>query len=243
MEENSSEKRSLVLAQATEKLGDLLEGYEGQTWIRSLIQLIPFGLGSAFDVAASGKAFDYRRRRMRVFFDELASGAAPLSEEVIESEDFLHCYFRTVEAADRSRVDSKIRRLARLLRCGFSSTELAGVDEFEELLASIDSVSDREFSVLVLLRRYEISATGKHVENELARVGTYWHQFRHDAIHDCGVRRDELNAFLMRIERSGLYARIAGSYYDYDGNSGKTTPIFHRLEQLLRDYEGEGFDT
>jgi hypothetical protein len=94
----------------------LVERYERQPIIRGLVQLVPFGIGSALDTALAVKFQEYRTDRLREFFDELGTGEVPLTPDLIESDDFLHCYFATVGAVVKSYRKEKVRYLARLLR-------------------------------------------------------------------------------------------------------------------------------
>jgi hypothetical protein len=54
--------------------------------------------------------------RLRTFYTELADGEHELTPGLIDSEDFLHAYFATVQAAARTKHRDKIRAFARLLR-------------------------------------------------------------------------------------------------------------------------------
>ena len=51
----------------------ILGRYEKKPVIRGLIQLIPFGIGSGFDVALITKLNNIRNDRIKEFFDELSS--------------------------------------------------------------------------------------------------------------------------------------------------------------------------
>ncbi len=96
-------------------IDDLMNLYD-QPVIRSLIQLIPCGVGSAFDFFIMNKIQDIRKERLRTFFDELGSGEIELTNNLIESEDFLHCYFATLRAALNTRRREKVRMFAGLLK-------------------------------------------------------------------------------------------------------------------------------
>ena len=87
--------------------------YEHNPIIRALVQLIPFGFGSAADVALVTTIENIREERAHTFFDELASQDLILTEEQIENEDFLHSYFATTRAALNTRRREKIRLFAR----------------------------------------------------------------------------------------------------------------------------------
>src|SRR6185369_6104744 len=55
------------------------------------------------------------RERVGALFRYLDESGAVLTPELIESNDFLHCFTITVRAAQRTRRHEKIRLLARLL--------------------------------------------------------------------------------------------------------------------------------
>ena len=40
--------------------------------------------------------------------------------------------------------------------------------------------------------------------------------------------------FLAKVERTGLYLRITGAFMNYTGNIGKTTSLFQRLLEFVK---------
>lgn len=82
----------------------LLLKYKKNPVLRGLVQLIPFGIGSGLDVAITVKLANIMQERMTTFFDEFGNGSIELSPELLDSEDFLHCYFSTVKAAMNTRL-------------------------------------------------------------------------------------------------------------------------------------------
>jgi hypothetical protein len=74
----------------------LVRRYEFQPALKALLQLVP--MAAAFDSGLLAMFRQYEAERLRVFFDELGSGAIELTTATIESEDFLHCYFQTLRA-------------------------------------------------------------------------------------------------------------------------------------------------
>jgi hypothetical protein len=101
----------------------LLEAYADSPVIRSLVQLVPGGLGSAFDVGLQHRADKLKEKRLKIFFDELAIGSVELTQEIIENDDFLHCFFIAAAAATRSRRAEKTKLFAKLLKSSISFTE------------------------------------------------------------------------------------------------------------------------
>ena len=58
------------------KVKPLLERYEGNRVIRGLIQLVPFGIGSAVDVVLVKTLEKMQENRARSYFDALVKGGA-----------------------------------------------------------------------------------------------------------------------------------------------------------------------
>lgn len=207
---------------------ELLARYEQRPLIRGLVQLVPLGIGSAVESALLTKLNQYRAERLREFFDELGAGRLSLTEEIVESEDFLYCYFATINAVLRSRRGEKARFLARLLKGGFDGF-VENVDEYEELVALTDDLSHRELAVLALLARHESENPMRPGDNALQRATRFWPQFVADAGSKLGIPTSLLAAMLRRLQRSGCYEEFTGAYLDYTGGLGRTTELYHRL--------------
>jgi len=56
----------------------LIQRYEHSAVLRALVQLIPYGIGSAVEAMALTKANNIRRQRAKIFFDELGKGERDL---------------------------------------------------------------------------------------------------------------------------------------------------------------------
>jgi hypothetical protein len=221
---------------AVSKVLNIVERYERSAVIRALVQLIPMSIGSAADTALLTRVQEIRAERARVFFDELGTGKEELRPELLESNEFLHCYFATVTAALRTHRTEKIQALARLLRSSMVSGKIDVIDEYEEFLAILDELSHRELLVLVTLAEIEERHPREGDENDLQRTNRYWDQFVQKLEADLSIRRAEVDSILTRLNRTGCYETFTGGFFDYTGGKGKITPLFHRLKELsLRD--------
>ncbi len=206
---------------------------------KALFQLIPFGVGGAADSLIQHRAEEMRSERLRVFFDEIAEGEHCLSEEIINSNDFLHSYFATLNAVIRTKREEKIQLLAMLLKSSASSRyQDSDTDEFDEFVSVLETLSLREFRSLVKLRELESAQARVQDENDLQHALRYWPEFQAFMIDEIGILNDELPSFLAKIERTGLYLRLTGGFMDYEGDIGYTTNLFERL--LYRIEEGRG---
>ena len=72
----------------------LANSYESNPILKGLVKLIPNGssVDSVFSVAWS----NYKKAKLKVFFDELANGKIELTEGIVSSNEFLHAFFRTL---------------------------------------------------------------------------------------------------------------------------------------------------
>jgi NRPS condensation-like uncharacterized protein len=212
-------------------VGKISESYSNKPYIQSLLKLLPYW--GAPDTLLQKRADEIRIDRMRAFFDELAIGQHELTEDLIQSEDFLHCYFSTIKAALNTRRRDKIRMMARLLNSYLSPSMNTTTDEYEELLAVLDAISFREFNVLHSLYQLEQSNPGD--ENNLGNINKYWEEFKDKVMAEVKIPQKSLSAFMAKIERTGLYLRITGGFYDYEGDKGRTTPLFGRLLAFIKE--------
>jgi hypothetical protein len=219
----------MKLARSAESL---VQRYERSATIRALVQPVPFSLGSALDTAVLTRMQSIRADRTREFFDELEKGAAELRPELLESNDFLHCFSVTTDAALRTHRAEKFRAFARLLRASTTQGRISGVAEYEELFSILEDLSDRELAMLSLLDRYEAKYPKIEGENELQRANRYWAEFSNRLVAELGIHHDEIDALLTRLNRSGCYETITGAYISYTGGKGKTTPTYQKLKAL-----------
>lgn len=220
-------------------IGKLSKEYSKKPGIQALLQLVP-GWGSV-DTLMKHRAEEIRMDRLRTFFDELANGDIELTEELISKEDFLHFYFATLRAAINTRQREKIRMLARFLLSGLRDNFEPSADEYEELLDILGTITIREFGVLYDLYNYEKSYPKSATENELQNATRYWPQAIAEITKKYDIPQDSFEAFLAKIERTGLYLRITGGFMNYSGNIGKTTTLFRRLlEFVKKESNGSG---
>lgn len=215
----------------------LVNRYERSALIRGLVQLIPLSIGSALDTAVLTRVQAIRADRARELFDELACGEQELTAELLENNDFLHCFFATCEAALKTHRAEKIRMFARLLRSSTVEGNFSGIDEYEEFLGILNELSYRELALLTFLEGYEtrFPKTGPG-ENEIHRAMRFWKDFCDQMITDFGINDNEINAVLHRLNRSGCYETFTTELvHSLKRNKGKTTPTFQRLKSLALD--------
>lgn len=213
-------------------VGKLSCQYDDKPIIQALLQLIP-GWGAA-DTLLQRRADEIRSERIFTFFEELASGTQSLTQELIQEEDFLHSYFCTLRAVINTRRREKIKLFAKLLDSSIDPVFSVSPDEYEELLSILDEISLREFNALYKLMKFEVSNPIQKDQSILQNAKEYWEQYRNSITEEIGIPLESFNAFMAKTERTGLYTRITGMYWDYSGDIGKTTTLLSRLIALLK---------
>lgn len=211
--------------------------YEKNPVIRGLIQLIPFGIGSAVDTAVAVNLTKIREERSRSFFDELARGGINLSEEQISNENFLHAFFSTTKAVLNTRRREKIKLFGKLFAtfCKNSDFEdLELLDEFEEILAILDDLSYQEYLILLILQQNENSVPPDHSSKHiLARTDVYWENFLEEVERKLRIPRNDIPGILARLNRTGHYKTITGTILNYKGDRGHLTTNFKSFMKFL----------
>jgi transcriptional regulator of NAD metabolism len=210
-------------------IGQLAIQYSNRPAIKALLKLIPGG--SSADTLLQKRADEIKDDRVKVFFEELAQGKRELTDDLIQTEDFLHSYFCTLRAALNCRQREKIKNFARLLDSSLDPMLQVSSDEHEELLTILEEITVREFAILSDLRNRELAHSWKEGENALEHALRYWGAFKTTTVEAYVVPAESFNAFMARLERTRLYLRITG-YYDHS-DIGATTPLLARLILLV----------
>jgi len=152
---------------------ELLMGYyEKNPTIRALISVLgiaTFGAVSVADAALMAKIQNIRGDRARTFFDELAKEDVKLTPEVIESEDFLHCYFATVKVVLNTKRMEKISMFACLLKSYTLPELFSDTDKYEEYLQALDGLGNIHIAVLNLIAKEEKGITGARIMQQLVK--------------------------------------------------------------------------
>ena len=214
--------------------------YDKRPVIRALIQLIPYGIGSAIDTAVVTSIINIREERFRTFFDELARGEIELSEDQISKENFLHAFFSTTRAALNTRRREKIQLFGKLFLqyCKASNFEdLESLDSYEEFLKILDDLSYQEFCILHILQSYETAeSTDPAPPNKLMKADSFWEKFLEKIEQKLNISHDEVPGMLARLNRTGFYATITGGYLSYEGDRGNLTVNYYSFLKFLEKY-------
>jgi hypothetical protein len=142
--------------QRSEKLVTKASGlYLKNPIVRSLAQLVPWGIGGAVDTLVAARYQRMVEERRRHFFEELDRGERQLTAELESSDDFLHCFAITLRAVHRTRRHEKIQLFGRLFSAAVSTDPAVSTDEYEELLSILDELSVKDLKVLMALEEYE----------------------------------------------------------------------------------------
>ncbi len=216
--------------------GDLLIRYSKSPAIRALVQLIPLGLGGAADTFVATRVERIKVSRAQTFFDELSKGKIELTEDLIKSEDFLHCFYISSKAALNTRRHEKIKLFAKLLKSSVGENPPKDTDDFEDLLSILDELTYTEWQALLILDRYTKSPRDKN-QNDLQWSITFWGRFKIDVLNELKIPPGEFTSFMNRMSRTGLYEQFVGGFMDYVGGVGMLTPKFFRLKKYVFDFE------
>ena len=214
------------------ELQQLLEKYENQRVFRSLIQLIPPGIGSALDVYLIQTLDKIKHKRLQAFFDELAKGSLINNEELLRNEDFLHCYITTVQAALKTRRREKIRMFARLLKSSLNDSGPVDIDEYEYFLNILDNLGFKEIQALIILDSFSDNFRD-NTDSDLSWTSTFWDEFENKLSQQLNIPRERAADFMNGIVRTGCYEMFTGALISYSGGQGKLTPTFTRLKEFI----------
>lgn len=130
----------------------LLEKYSDNNELRALLQLIPFGIGSAIDSYAGNKAnqlkYDRIKLLMQSFSEDLAKlEEASLNKEYIASDEFYLLFVKATGACEKEQNKEKIKFFKNLLVNAV--TGINNDDDCSNLMADI--LKDLSYSECLIL--------------------------------------------------------------------------------------------
>ncbi|WP_207424966.1 hypothetical protein [Pedobacter sp. SYSU D00535] len=209
----------------------LHERYESQPLLKALVQLATlngFPIGAVADTVLSGYVNSMKTKKLRTFFDELNNEEVKLSPEIIENSDNLHAFFATVNYVNQNRSDVEIKAFAAILKSLYRDE--IKIDEFEEYEQILNELTEREFIILSVKLEFEKHASLSQTDlNPLQLTSSYWEDFKSEIKKKLNIEAEELNAILVRIQRTGCYATFRGYFDESDEEIGNTTIVLQNL--------------
>jgi hypothetical protein len=208
---------------------ELAESYTDSPGIRALCQLIPFGIGSAFDVGVTGYIEQFRQERAKVFFDELAEETKNFTDQNSLSDSMKFRFYSSFLPAINARRVEKTRNFARLFKNSITCSSLISDDDFEDFVSIIETLSYREFQILLILLNFEEANPREETKSEVQMAFKFWKDFLLEVESATKTNQDEVGAYLLKISRTGCCEVFTGAYTGYKGGMGRTTPTFKKL--------------
>jgi hypothetical protein len=222
----------------------LHEQYEHEPGVRVLVEAISaytgFPIGAVVDTFVGNKVKEMQASRIRSFYNELNNGEIELNEDIIENDTFLHSYFSVLNYVARSKDDEKASRFAKIIKNLYRKE--IDLDQFEDYISIFNELSDREFAILCIKMEYEKQAVPDEAifgldkpSNPYQKTSAYWKDFEKEVVIKLKIEKEELNASLFRLQRTGCYMIHTG-YLDMKNNGcGDTTIIFKKLYKIIKE--------
>jgi len=222
-----------LISQASQSEDLLLElhgTYEQNPILKGLIQIIPYG--GIPDALISTYANKLKAKKLRAFFEQLNEGEFELTKEMVLNNDFLNAYFSTLNYVLRSRSDIKFRAFAEILKA-LGSNKITP-DEHEDYSKIFDDLTEREFMILSIKHDFELTHEHTYPNiNPLQRTSKYWAQFKSMVFEKTNINDNEMQAMLIRIQRTGCYLKFTGYWDESTDQVGDTTEIFSILKKII----------
>lgn len=202
--------------------------YENDPGIQAIINVFPFL--EFFKPFVSTRVKEIRSKRTETLFDELSKGKIELTQDIINSEDFIHKFFIVYRASINTRRKEKIRFFARLLKSSIINEEEIDIDIFEDYSKILQDLSFREITALTLLDSYYPNT----IKVDLSRTQKFWDDYEKNLQKKININKDTIGSFMSRLSRSGCYELFTGQYFDVDASRGMgtLTSTFHEVKKF-----------
>lgn len=160
-----------------------------------------------------------------------------MTEEQIKSDDFLNAYFETANYVLRTKSDEKIKRFALILKRVYSND--LTIEDFDDYIKVFDDLTDREFAILNIKYRFEQENVANPEElNPCQLTSSYWDDFRDEVATKLNVKSTDINAYLVRLQRTGCFLKHKGYWEESDDELGNTTGLFKTIMEVIKKSDG-----
>ncbi|MGB3365956.1 MAG: hypothetical protein WBA54_00580 [Acidaminobacteraceae bacterium] len=210
---------------------EILKKYENSN-LKPLLQLS--SVTAMLDSFLIKRISDIKQARFLRLIDSLDDGSINIKDEEIKSDDFINKFLLTTNSVINTRKLAKQDLFTRLFKNSIESNELL-IDDFEELIIILDSLSQRELIILMNLKRYENKKNYDHImdeNDEYAYAKQFWSEFMNETQLELKIEADILISHLTRLNRTGLY-RTYNGFWTSNDIVGKTTKLFDELQKAL----------
>jgi hypothetical protein len=226
-----------LLEQVSDMTRKMVEAYQRSPVLRILVKLNP-ALAAA-EAGILGTYSYFMHQRLMSFAAEFTTLGINVSEADATSKEFFDAYASTARRVLSESRESKIRLFAHLFAEFLRGERLTSIDLYEEHLSILEDLSEREFRLLLLLRRHEAGCPPREGENILQRANRFWPEFAREATEKLNIPAGHLEPMLDRLSRTGLYQTCVGGFWDYTGGRGYITANFDHFCSALgiRDSE------
>jgi hypothetical protein len=208
----------------------------GSPLVAILSELIPY-VGGATHATIASYHDQLIRKRRKQFIEKIALGDIRIDDAKLRQDDFIESVLALDDAITRNARREKVALFANLLYSYIELNREVAHEEFRELLAILDVLSERELCVLASLARAR--ARWKRLNSEQENVtkiagSDLWDEFLREVKDRCGLTDSELLAgVLAALNRTGLYVTTTGAFLDYSGDQGRLTPLYDRFAEVV----------
>ena len=187
-----------------------------------LLSLLPLGVGDGIKETideAIDLTFGYFRNKKQEEFFDIIRNSNTITKEMV-NVDFVMGYIKALEAVNRLSTNAKVKYIANLFKNTFCIEGKKNIDEYEEWLANLSSLSYREIKILIML--YE-----SNKKDEKKEV------FYKNIEKELGLDEENTIAILTSVSKSGFCKEKVGAIVGYTGGEFYTTNYFQRFLEKI----------
>ena len=160
----------------------------------------------------------WNETKMYWFFEALDRGEVEINEDLIDNTDFLHSYFATINAVNRSRTIERIAMFARALGRYSRKDVSANADRYDEFIRIMLDLSDAEIIIISIIDCYENQVKG-YPGMEIGKKYEMAKRFHSTFEQELAAKipPGQINSRIIRLERTGLIEKYWNYIQDYGG--------------------------
>lgn len=209
---------SLKDAPATKILKSLVEAVGEYFPQYAIIPIVAEGVGSIAGQILNN--FTIKKRQELLEYISLSKEI--ITTDMVIDEQFIIEFANTINAIDKLAANDKIKYIANLFKNTFCVSAKRNIDEYDEWLQNLMSLSYREIEMLIMLRESE-----KNSEDI--------NQFFEKTKDRFNITEEEAKAILTSATKSGFCREKTGAILGYSGGDFFTTEYFEKFLEKIKN--------
>lgn len=179
-----------------------------ETFISCAKPFLP-GIGELIDSSLTQILEEHQKKKRDEFCEYILNAPELITKDKLTNISFLMEFAKTIDVINKLARNEKIIFIASLFKNTFITNEISDIDEYEEWLYCLDTMSYRELEILIYLYNCELEYYGEEFDPkrkiiEYQKVVEVWFQFVKKVKRVFDIDEEDIESIVLGLSKTGF---------------------------------------